>query len=156
MRKLSLTLLVCAAVLISAIRANAEVSGGIVLGSPSALTLKIDNTLILGVGGWGYGGMVVYGDHWIIHKPIPNTSIDLNWYLGFGGELGVWNNYRTYWHNHYYHDYHSDFFLGVRIPIGLQILFEQRWEAFFEVAPVMMVFPFGPSGNGGIGIRYTF
>jgi hypothetical protein len=152
MRKQTLVLLACAVVLSVTFKTNAAISGGIVLGSPSALTLKIDNTIIIGVGGWGYG-MLLYADHWIIHKPIPTSSVDLNWYLGVGGELGSWYDYEPYWYHHYYS---NGFFMGVRVPIGLQILFEQRWEAFFEIAPVMMVFPFGPTANGGIGIRYTF
>lgn len=154
MRIKSLLLVICATVFV--MKTNAEVSGGIVLGSPSALTLKIDNTVILGVGGWNYG-MILYADHWIIHNPIPTSSFELNWYLGVGGELGVWNGYDPHWgYHHYYGQYDNDFFLGVRIPVGLQIPFEQRWEAFIEIVPVMSLFPFGPTANAGIGIRYTF
>lgn len=157
MRIKSLLPVICAAVFVFVMRTNAEVSGGIVLGSPSALTLKIDNTVILGVGGWGYG-MILYADHWIIHKPIPtSSSFELNWYLGVGGELGVWNGYDPRWDRYYYYGgYRNDFFLGIRIPVGLQIPFEQRWEAFIEIVPVMSLFPFGPTANAGIGIRYTF
>ena len=140
-------------VMVSVFTAKAEVAGGIILGSPSAFTLRIDNTVVLGIGGWG-GGMIFYADHWIIHKPIPSTSIRLNWYLGIGGEFGVWNDWNGYWGPYY--DYNSGFYLGARIPIGLQLPFEQRWEAFVEIVPVMMVFPFGPTANAGIGIRYSF
>lgn len=155
MRKQSLALLACVVIMITLCKANAEVAGGIVLGSPSAFTLRIDNTVVLGIGGWG-GGMILYADHWIIHKPIPSSSIPLYWYLGIGGEFGVWNDWNGYWGPYYYNNYDGGFFLGARIPIGLQLPFEQRWEAFVEVVPVMMVFPFGPTANAGIGIRYTF
>jgi hypothetical protein len=151
MRKQSLILLICAAILFPVFKANAGVSAGIMLGSPSVVTIKIDNTVVLGIGGWNYG-MVVTADHWIIHNPIPTSSVELNWYLGIGGEIGFWNDYDPYWH----HYYNNSGFLGVRIPVGLQILFEQRWEAFVEIAPVLVIPPFYPIADGGIGIRYTF
>jgi hypothetical protein len=151
MRSQSLIVLTCIAVMSFTFKTNAEFSGGIMLGSPSVVTLKFDNTLILGIGGWGHG-MVVIGDHWIIHKPIPTSSVELNWYLGIGGEFGFWHDYDPWWHDHY----NSGGFIGIRIPVGLQIPFEQRWEAFVEIAPVLVIPPFYPDANAGIGIRYTF
>ena len=44
-------------------------------------------------------------------------------------------------------------FIGVRVPVGLQFPFEQRWELFGELAPVVGT---GFDINFGIGIRYFF
>ena len=151
MRKHSLIILTGIAILFFVVNTYAEIAGGLVFGYPAGLTLRIDNSYIFGIGGWAYNddnGMILWGDHWIIHKSLPTTSTPLNWYLGIGVELGGGDHFNRYgWNN--------SAGIGARIPVGLQLPFEKRWEAFFEVVPVMMLLPFYPDINAGIGIRYS-
>jgi hypothetical protein len=88
-----------------------------------------------------HNSMYVHADYWIIDKSLE-YEYPLDWYLGLGGALGISG---------------GDAFIGVRVPVGLLYPFEQRWELFGELAPVVGLVPdVGFALNGGIGIRYFF
>jgi hypothetical protein len=131
--------LITAAVLTPLFSAQARIGLGVVAGEPTGLTMRIDKFPVLGAS-WSFHDeyMLVYCDYWIINKELESP---LNWYLGLGGEIGI----------------HSDMSVGARVPIGLQWPFQQDWELFFELAPVVVLVPGADfTMNGGIGIRYFF
>ena len=131
-----------AAILSSSTARGTEVAVGFVLGEPTGFSVRIERFPVLSFG-WSlsYDWMYVNGDYWLIHKPLPNAS-PLDWYLGVGGALGLGG---------------SQAFLGARLPIGLQMIFDRKFELFGEIAPVLGLIPdVGLFFNGGIGLRYIF
>jgi len=132
----------CSTVIFSSSTARAEVAAGVMLGEPTGFTVRIDRFPVMGFA-WSLSHKWTYlqCDYWIIHKPIPDAA-RLDWYLGAGGGVGLG---------------HGDAFIGARLPIGLQAIFERKFELFGEIAPVLGLAPdVGLFINGGIGFRYIF
>ena len=75
----------------------------------------------------------------------------LLWHIGIGGAIGFGDNY---YHNgtHYTSD------IGVRIPIGLDMLFNQQpIDVFLEISPTVFVAPVGFfDAWGALGARFYF
>jgi hypothetical protein len=122
--------------------ASAEVALGIIVGEPTGLSIRINHVPVLGVA-WSLRNnwMYVQADDWLLHNSLSPVD-GLNWYLGLGGGIGVGN---------------GSFGLGLRVPVGLQLVFERNWELFGELAPGIWLLP-EPDFDikGGIGIRYIF
>lgn len=132
----------CGALLFSSRSAGTEVAGGVMIGEPTGFTVRINNVPVLGFG-WALSRefMFVNGDWWIINKPIPNAD-PLFWYLGVGAALGIGGNESS---------------LGCRVPIGLQAVFNRKYELFGELAPGLGLAPdVKLFVHGGIGFRYIF
>jgi hypothetical protein len=132
--------LLCASVLFPVINASAEVGGGIIIGEPTGLSLRIGHFPVLGIA-WSLRAdwMRIHADYWLLDRQL---SYPLNWYVGVGGILGVGG---------------GSVGVGARVPIGLLIPFAVKWEFFGELAPVIELVPdIGPDLDGGIGIRYFF
>jgi hypothetical protein len=132
-----------AVILASRPAAGAEIAGGLVLGVPTALSLRINKFPVLAFG-WGWAHyhnyMYVNCDYWIIDRPLPDAG-RLDWFLGIGGSVGGGH----------------EGFLGCRVPIGLKGILERRFELFGELAPGISLVPeVGLFINGGIGLRYIF
>ena len=136
---------VCGALIfISRPAAAAEVAAGIVLGDPTGFSIRINQFPVLGFG-WSLSRdyMFVNGDYWLINKPLPDAD-PLYWYLGVGGALGIGGN-------------HGSSSIGCRVPIGLQAIFNRKYELFGELAPGLGLAPdVDLFVQGGIGFRYIF
>jgi hypothetical protein len=143
MKKSLFSAVMCGALIfISRPAAGAEVAAGIVLGEPTGFSIRINNFPVLGFG-WSISRdyMFVNCDYWVINKPFPNAD-PLYWYLGVGGALGIGGHESA---------------LGCRVPIGLQAIFNRKYEVFGEIAPGLGVAPdVEMFVQGGIGFRYIF
>ena len=124
--------------------ARAETAIGVAFGYPGniGLSLRFLDRTALNV---AWGGNYIHGtlDRWILLEPI-DTDIRLSWYLGPGIDAGI-----------PFDDGHN-FFLALRVPIGLQWMATERIETFAEVAPGLQVLDdidFYWAGN--LGIRFV-
>jgi len=116
-----------------------------------ALSLKLPNLPVF----WavrldindGYFGLGVSGDYYFIDSSLF-SAINLNWYLGIGGSLGL--AFGNNWMN---------LGLAARLPIGLSWQPIPLLEIFLQVVPSLGIdivpsFHFPSGGFGGdIGIR---
>jgi hypothetical protein len=121
-------------------RASAEVAAGIIIGEPTGISLRIDHFPVLGFA-WSlhHDWMYVHGDYIFIDNVLQDP---LRWYLGGGLFLGINSDNLGF---------------GVRVPIGLQIRFDPRFEVFGELAPGIAILEETDMYlGGGIGIRYIF
>jgi hypothetical protein len=128
--------------------------GGATSGFGPALTLKVPQLPIfwavnLDLGGNSIG-LGVSGDYYIFDDTLVG-SINLGWYLGVGGVVGLWG----------FGD-KLGFGVGVRVPVGLSWQFLKSWELFAEVAPQIgfqllpTVSLWNSFWRGALGVRYWF
>ena len=145
---MTLTLLVLGVVVSST--ALAGVGVGIVAGEPSGFSFKWwdgGETAIDAVTGWslGDGDFYAHADY-LWHRVIEDKEIpgSVPLYFGVGARLLLRDE--------------EDSKIGVRIPIGLDYLFEDgRFDVFIEIAPVFNIVPDTEFDlTGGIGARYYF
>ena len=115
-----------------------------------ALSLKIDDLPLLGVSVSASNGQFNIGgtaDWWMYNEPLVEI---LNLYAGIGGFASISLGTST------------NFDLGVRIPVGLNIFVLDPLELFLEVAPAVGVtlgdnFNFPSWGlQSAIGFRFWF
>ncbi len=125
---------------------------GVVAGEPSGLSAKMwlsDAAALDAAAGWSLGEngwMYLHADY--LHhrydlRP-PELERGLPYYIGIGFRLLL-------------RDEH-DSRLGVRVPLGLDYVFEEApVDVFLELAPVVNLIPETELGlSGGIGVRYWF
>ena len=121
MKKFAVVLVAVFMALASARAAHAETAIGVAFGYPgnAGLSLRFDNMPINAAWSENY----IHGtiDKWL--KKTPLESPQLSWYYGLGADAGI-----------PFEDTH-DFFLAVRVPIGLQYMFSPKFEGFAEGAP---------------------
>jgi hypothetical protein len=158
-------------------QAHAEPAGpfglGLILGEPSGLTGKywIDGAsavqahlaFSLDEHDRGRDYVIVIADY-LYHIDVFNissSSVDLPIYVGIGGKIGLLTN-NDDWCVRHYRDQQcnddSDVAVGVRIPVGLDLLLRNApLEFFLEIAPGLRVIP-STSGDvdGGLGARFYF
>ncbi len=124
---------------------------GVLAGIPSGITGKfmIDDVNAVDLGaGWRTSGdneLYLYGDYLMhVYDLIPVTKGKLPMYFGAGLR-------------YIDREDHDDKF-GLRIPVGLEYLFEGvSLDAFFELVPVLNLSPDTDFDlEGGIGIRFFF
>ncbi|MDR1302409.1 MAG: hypothetical protein LBK43_08080 [Treponema sp.] len=126
-----------------------------------ALSLKIPSLPVYWAVNLGisqhYFGVGITGDYYLIDKALV-PDINLDWYFGFGGYLGLGS-----WKDGYGYNDHDGFAmtLGLRAPIGLSWEFLEHFELFGDIFAglgfgiVPFYFPDWDIG-GEIGIRYWF
>jgi len=125
----------------------AKTGVGVIIGDPTAFSIKVNNFPVIGVGYslLGKGSVYASVDYWIINKPL---STPINWYLGVGGvgHIGSGGDKKSI---------NNELLLGVRVPIGLQWWATEAIEIFGEIAPTVVIIPGSDFGiNGGLGIRF--
>lgn len=131
----------CGSILLNFASARSEVAAGIILGEPTGLSLRIDNFPIIGFS-WSMvgGSMYIHADYYVINRPMQHP---LRWYLGFGGALVAGRR-----------DFAG---IDIRIPLGLLVPFDPRFELFAEIVPgVHFHADPGPALAGGVGLRFIF
>ncbi len=122
---------------------------GIILGEPTGLSLKLwtgNSTAFDGAVAWSFGkndAFHIHGD-FLVHnyKLIKVSKGRLPVYYGIGGRIKMEEESK----------------LGVRIPVGLNYLFEDApLDIFLEIVPVLELIPATDfSMNAAIGIRFFF
>lgn len=124
---------------------------GIMVGEPTGLSGKLwlSGTTALDMGAaWsidsnsGFQGQVDYVWHKFDLIKVDKGKLPL--YYGIGGRFKAWEN--------------SDDAVGVRIPVGLNYLFESsRFDIFFELVPTLDLTPSTDFDfNGALGGRFFF
>jgi hypothetical protein len=135
---------------------------GLTLGEPAGITGKVwldhKNALDFALG-WGYypyHGVALYCDY--VHSffsllPAGKyPAFELTFYAGIGGKIGGW---------HYHHDGDQDGFgLGVRVPVGLTMVFNKApFDIFLEITPCLEFIspdPFWFDFDAAVGARFYF
>ena len=149
--KLALILLVLSLAMNASAMERNRFGIGVILGEPTGITGKYmindKNAIDVGVG-WEISGdneLHIYGDY-LFHLydviEVPKGKLPI--YFG-GGARWIYRE-------------DNDNRLGVRIPVGLEYLFEDiSLGAFVEIVPIVNLTP-DTEGDleGGIGIRYFF
>lgn len=131
-------------------QANAgDFGAGVILGEPSGLSAKLwtshRNAFDFGIG-WAFeyqNSVHMNADYlWHNFNALKVNEGQLPIFYGIGARLTIGNVGR----------------LGVRIPVGVNYLFEKEpIGVFFEVAPILDLAPSTQfDANAGIGIRYYF
>ncbi len=146
---------IAAAVLITLALATTAVAGdmgaGLMAGEPTGLSCKVwsgSRTAFDVAAGWSLGSegwIYVHGDYlWHRYDLEVDVRGALPFYFGIGGRVLL-------------HDGDSSK-LGVRIPVGLDYLTEdRRFDFFLELAPIINLVPDTDFDiSGGIGVRYYF
>lgn len=102
--------------------ARGETAVGAVFGYPGnvGLSVRFDGTPIGAA--WSSDFIHATIDRWMIKKPL-STYQRWSWYSGPGLDLGVPLEDT------------EDFFLAIRVPIGLQFMLSPKIETFAEAAP---------------------
>jgi hypothetical protein len=127
---------------------------GIILGSPTGITLKLrltENHAFQLAAGWGFGPEDV--EHFVLTADylftfphafgVIDRAVSLSPYVGIGGQFGFYADTAD---------------LGFRVPLGLSFLFARTpFELFVEIAVGIHLIP-STSGllDGGIGGRIYF
>lgn len=141
---------VCVALLAGGANAQAERYGiGMMVGEPTGVSGKLwmnGNTAFDAGVAWSFSGenalnmQLDYVFHNFSIFDLDNGTLGL--YFGFGGRV----------------KFDKDNTMGLRIPVGLDYIFESiPLDAFFEVVPLMDVIPdteFNP--QAALGVRYFF
>ncbi len=142
--------LIMALFLISS-QVNAQDSGfgiGMVIGDPTGISIKgwiNDVNAVDASVSWSFykaGFFNVTADYVWHFDVIPVIKGKLPLYVGPGASIGIGN----------------DFWIGARVPVGLNYMFEGApVDIFVEIVPVLNLFP-GTyfHFNGGIGARFFF
>jgi hypothetical protein len=132
----------------SLLHLHADVAVGIIVGEPTGISFKYDNFPVLGVA-WSFENYFhVHVDFWLLN---PVLSEPVTWFLGVGGKA------KFYFDEARQREEDSGFALGVRVPVGIQYIFETHYELFLEVAPGIELFPATEFDiDFGIGFRYHF
>ena len=123
---------------------------GIIAGDPSGFSFKWwadDGTAVDAVTGWSLGDGDFYAHcDYLWHRTIEDLEIggSAPLYYGIGARLLLRDD--------------DDSKLGVRIPIGLDYLFDNgRFDIFVEIAPIFNVVPETEFDlSGGVGARFYF
>lgn len=125
---------------------------GILLGEPTGLSAKYwlnDTVAIDGAAGWSYYD----NSQFYLHSDLLFHNFDL--IPVSKGKMGVYLGGGAFVR---FRDEHHDNEAGVRVPVGLDYLFENApVDIFVEFAPGMDLTPSTRADfSGGIGIRYWF
>ncbi|MEA3479964.1 MAG: hypothetical protein U9R60_17415 [Bacteroidota bacterium] len=121
---------------------------GMILGDPTGISLKgwlNDVNAIDASVSWSFqhnGFFNITADYVWHFDLIPVTKGKFPLYVGPGARMGIGN----------------DFWLGARVPVGLDYMFEGApVDIFIEIAPGLNLFPSTDFFiNGGIGARFFF
>jgi hypothetical protein len=136
--------------------ASADTGIGIIVGDPTGVSLLFNERIAMGLA-WDLSNHLhVHGDYWLMHSRLEG---ELDWYLGVGAKLLVFNDGSSRgpsW-NSSDEENEDSIGVGVRIPIGLQWYATPELEIFGEIVPGMFIIPSTDFDiDLGIGIRYHF
>jgi hypothetical protein len=133
---MKLTPTLCLSTLILfATAAEADVKAGFGIDRGLGITAQFDNNVNLFVGNDGIAADYLFSrGQWNELEGAP-----LNWYIG-GGAFADWNKG-----------------FGVRVPVGVELNFAPRWQAFAQIAPDLDLDDGAKFGiQGALAVRYSF
>ncbi len=161
MKKLIIITGLLVLVLFGSSRAQGGFGLGIILGEPTGVSGKLwlsKTDAIDGAAAWSFESHEAFHLHldYLMHSfnLIKVEKGKLPIYYGIGGRIRFLNNDEGVDHG----DGDDDIEIGLRIPVGLEYLFEKApLDVFLEIAPILDLVPdTEASFNGGIGVRYFF
>ncbi|MFA7568040.1 MAG: hypothetical protein WCY01_13520 [Alkalispirochaeta sp.] len=119
--------------------AAADVGAGVILGSPTGVSVLVDNRVALAAA-WNINNRLhLHADVWLLNRTLADP---IDWYLGVGGKVLLLSD---------------DVYVGARLPLGLQWYVLPNLELFGEVVPGLQVVPStGFDIDAGLGIRIHF
>ena len=122
------------------------VAAGIMLGSPTGITVLIRDRVALGAA-WSFRDYIhLHGDLWVYHGLLAEP---VDWYVGVGAKFRAFSDSRR-----------KDDFpvgIGVRVPLGLRFFPIEPLELFLELAPGISLVPdTSPDLDAVIGVRFHF
>ena len=146
---------VSSTILISAIASaagNGDFGLGIILGEPTGISGKLwtgDNSAVDGAVAWSMdnnASLHLHADY-LVHS-FTSGRVEkgrLPIYYGIGGRIKFSEN-------------NNDDFIGVRVPVGIEYLFENApVDIFFEIVPILDLAPDTDFDlNAAVGARYFF
>ncbi len=145
-------MILAAAILVALIPspARADLGVGVIAGEPTGFSFKWWNeggTAVDAAIGWSLGdeNLYVHSDYlWPYTIKAGSIGGGAPLYYGIGARVVL-------------HD-DSDATIGVRIPIGLDYMFDNgRVDIFVEIAPILIMIPEGDFDlSGGVGVRFYF
>lgn len=134
---------------------------GLELGAPTNINMKFmvapNQGIVVGLGGgaWYDASLSLHGDYLLHPIVMPLDAVAFSAYVGIGawGSVGFEGA-----HYGYYRPFVSAsvFAVGARVPLGLNLAFQQfPIELYIEAVPTVALFPgIGVFGQGGIGARF--
>ena len=123
---------------------RAETAIGAVFGYPgnAGLSARFDDKPVALA--WSSDFLHGTADLWMIKKPMEVGEGRMSWYFGPGGDIGVPL------------DDDEDFFLAVRVPLGVQFMLSPKVETFGECAPgVQLVDETDFYWAASVGVRFV-
>lgn len=149
MRKL--TILFLLPLLVVTAGENKNLGLGLMLGSPTGLSVKYWNNSITSINGaaaWSFKEEEAFHLHadYVLHS-FGFTEVEkgsLPFYFGIGGRLQ--------------YDKNKDINLGIRVPLGLVYIFETApLDSFLEIVPTLELYPATDLDfDAAIGMRFFF
>lgn len=92
----------------------------------------------------------LFGDY-LWQDTIARGTAELDWHIGVGARLWLGNNG--------YYDDDDEFWMGPRMPVGLDLTFNRPsfLEVFVDIAPVLYIVPFAELDiEAMVGVRLYF
>ncbi|TVR89223.1 MAG: hypothetical protein EA428_10900 [Spirochaetaceae bacterium] len=122
------------------------VAAGIMLGSPTGISILLRDRVALGAA-WSFRDYIhVHGDLWVYHGPLVEP---IDWYVGIGAKFRAFSDSRR----------KDDFPVGIgaRVPLGLRFFPLEQLELFLELAPGISLVPdTSPDLDAVLGVRFHF
>ena len=146
--KTKLVIIISILLLFTLSTTHADIGLGIILGEPTGLSCIFENFIALGLA-WSLENYIhIHVDCWLLHKDLYESFM---WFIGAGGKLKIF----TELSNRQEQD--TSFALGIRIPVGVQFVFEEHFELFIEAAPGVQLYPATEFDiDAGLGLRFHF
>lgn len=131
-------------------QARADFGVGIVVGDPTGLTIRNDKFPVVELG-WSFitnkQSLNVNVDYWMMHSAFFSTPF--KYFIGIGGHGSFSANSGK--------NNNSSINLGVRIPLGLQWVYNSKLEVYLSAAPTLSIIPASSVGvAGALGVRFLF
>jgi len=145
------TSLITLLIVLSPLSAQQRFGAGVIVGEPTGLSAKYWinelNAVTAGMA-WSFEGrtsLQLQADYlWHNYSVFPLAGgAQMPVYYGVGGRVKNKRNANNQW--------------GVRIPFGINYIFQAPWDIFAEVVPIVDFSPSsGLSLNAAVGVRYYF
>lgn len=136
--------------------ARSDFGIGMIVGSPTGLSVKkwLGNNAIDGAAGWSSDGFNIHADYLFHDSSLTKGKAPIH--FGIGGRIRFDDKDNDNGQDHDKHD--GDTRLGLRIPIGINYLFAKHpFDIFAEIAPVLDLVPETDfSLDAGVGVRFYF
>ena len=141
MKKIWIKLFVILFFIPSISMAVTSIGAGLAVDVGFGVTVQINHTTNLMLGNSGAAG-----DYLFFHQKLRNLekNTELSWYAG-GGMAYFWSGWVV-----------DGQTVALRVPVGLQLDFNNNWRVFLQGVPYIRLNNFGFDMSGALGVRYYF